>query len=229
MVEEIYQHTRQLVSVDCIIFGYENDELKLLVFKRWIEPFKGELSLLGGWVNHDESVTNAAKRVLKLISGLNDIYLEQVDVFSEVDRDSGGRVISVAYYALMNIDEQNRHLIEHNSATWVSLKNKPKLIFDHDDMVDKALEKLRIKATYDLIGEHLLPEKFTLLQLRKLYNAIFLREFDPGNFRKKVLSLKVIEQLDEKDTFESKRGAFYYRFKKLIQVNYGNQIFRIEN
>jgi 8-oxo-dGTP diphosphatase len=227
-VEEMYQHTKQLLSVDCIIFGYEDEEIKLLVFKRWIEPCKGELSLLGGWVNPDESVTDAAKRVLKLISGLNDIYLEQVDVFSEVNRDSGGRVISVAYYALMKIDEQYHHLVEQNSATWVSLTNKPKLIFDHDEMVEKALEKLRIKASYDLIGEHLLPEKFTLFQLRKLYNAIFQREFDPGNFRKKVLSLKVIEQLDEKDTTESKRGAFYYRFKKEVQANFSNQIFKIE-
>lgn len=229
MVKEMYKNARQLISVDCIIFGYEDDELKLLVFKRWIEPCKGELSLLGGWVNQDESVTNAAERVLKLISGLNDIYLEQVDVFSEVNRDPGGRVISVAYYALMKIDEQYKHLIEQNSATWVSLNNKPKLIFDHDEMVEKALEKLRMKATYDLIGEHLLPEKFTMLQLRKLYNAIFQREFDPGNFRKKVLSLKVIEQLNEKDTTESKRGAFYYQFKKRIPANFGNQIFRVEN
>jgi len=228
-VKEMYHQTKQLVSVDCIIFGYEDDEIKLLVFKRWIEPCKGELSLLGGWVNKDESVREAAKRVLKLISGLNDIYLEQVDVFSETDRDTGGRVISIAYYALMKIDEQNRYLIEQHSATWVSLNNKPKLIFDHNEMVEKALEKLRLNATNDLIGEHLLPEKFTLLQLRKLYNAIFQREFDPGNFRKKVLSLKVLEQLTEKDTLESKRGAFYYRFKKQIQGNIGNQIVRIVN
>lgn len=225
----MYQHTKQLVSVDCIIFGYEEDELKLLVFKRWIEPAKGELSLLGGWVNHDESVTDAARRVLALISGLKNIYLEQVDVFSDVGRDPGGRVISIAYYALMKIDEDDKKLVEQNSASWVSLNNKPKLIFDHDTMVERALEKLRINASNELIGEHLLPEKFTLLQLRKLYNAIFQREFDPGNFRKKVLSLKVLEQLNEKDTTESKRGASYYRFKKGGEVRAGNPIFKIDN
>ncbi|HOO83190.1 MAG TPA: DNA mismatch repair protein MutT [Prolixibacteraceae bacterium] len=224
----MYQHIAQLVSVDCIIFGYENDELKLLVFKRWIEPCKGKLSLLGGWVNPDESVTDAARRVLKLISGLNDIYLEQVDVFSEVGRDPGGRVISIAYYALMTIDEQNQKLIEQHSAQWVPYNKKPGLIFDHDTMVEKALEKLRMKASYNLIGEHLLPEKFTLLQLRKLYNAIFQKEFDPGNFRKKVLSLKLLEQLSEKDTTESKRGAYFYRFKKKDHANFSNQIFRVE-
>lgn len=224
----MYKHITQLVSVDCIIFGYENDELKLLVFKRWIEPCKGQLSLLGGWVNSDESVTDAARRVLKLISGLNDIYLEQVDVFSDIGRDPGGRVISIAYYALMTIDEQNKNLIERNSAQWVSYNIKPCLIFDHDVMVDKALEKLRIKASYNLIGEHFLPEKFTLLQLRKLYNAIFQKEFDPGNFRKKVLSLKLLEQLNEKDTTESKRGAYFYRFKKKDNANFSNQIFKVE-
>jgi ADP-ribose pyrophosphatase YjhB (NUDIX family) len=229
ILEEMYQHTKQLVSVDCIIFGYEDDELKLLVFRRWIEPLKGGLSLLGGWVNADESVTNAAKRVLKLISGLNDIYLDQVDVFSEMDRDPGGRVISIVYYSLMKIDNQNRSLVEQNSATWVSIKNLPQLIFDHNEMVEKALEKLRVKATYNLMGEQLLPEKFTLLQLRKLYNAIFLREFDPGNFRKKVLSLKILERLNEKDNSESKKGAFYYRFNKKTQNSLGYQIFRIEN
>jgi 8-oxo-dGTP diphosphatase len=224
----MYQHTKQLVSVDCIIFGYEDDELKLLVFKRWIEPCKGELSLLGGWVNPDESVTDAARRVLRLISGLNNIYMEHVEVFSEVGRDSGGRVISIVYYALMIIEEQNKKLVEQHSAQWVSFNNKPNLIFDHDQMVEKALEKLRIKATYNLIGEHLLPEKFTLLQLRKLYNAIFQKKFDPGNFRKKVLSLKLLQQLNEKDTSESKRGAYYYRFKRKEQSIFSNQIFRAE-
>jgi 8-oxo-dGTP diphosphatase len=226
---DIYRHTQQLVSVDCIIFGYEDDELKLLVFKRWIEPAKGELSLLGGWLNDDESVTDAARRVLNLISGLKDVFLEQVDVFSDVDRDPGGRVISIAYYSLMNIDDDNKRLVQEHSAAWVSLKNRPVLIFDHDRMVELALEKLRYKASYDLIGEHLLPEKFTLLQLRKLYNAIFQKEFDPGNFRKKVLSLKVLEQLDEKDTTESRRGASFYRFKESSGRGFGTQIFRMDS
>ncbi len=225
----MYQHTQQLVSVDCIIFGYEDEELKLLVFQRWIEPAKDELSLLGGWVNDDESVTDAARRVLTLISGLENIFLEQVDIFSEVGRDPGGRVISIAYYSLMNIDEKNKKLVQKHSATWVSLNNLPKLIFDHNLMVEKALEKLRYKASYDLIGEHLLPEKFTMLQLRKLYNAIFQKEFDPGNFRKKVLSLKMLEQLNEKDMTESKRGAFFYRFARKNGDHFRQQIFKIDN
>lgn len=225
----MYQHSKQLVSVDCIIFGYEDNELKLLVFKRWIDPCKGELSLLGGWVNTDESVTDSARRVLQLISGLDDIYLEQVDIFSKPGRDVGGRVISIAYYALMKIDEQNKSLVSQHSATWVSLNDKPSLIFDHDLMVEKALDTMRLKAANALIGEHLLPEKFTLLDLRRLYNAIFQREFDPGNFRKKVLSLKVLEQLDEKDTSESKRGAYFYRFKKEKQLDLGQKIFKIDN
>jgi ADP-ribose pyrophosphatase YjhB (NUDIX family) len=224
----MYSQAKLLVAVDCIIFGYENDELKLLLFKRWIEPSKGELSLLGGWVNEDESVPDAARRVLNLISGLEDIYMEQVDVFSEVNRDPGGRAISIAFYSMLKIDERSNLQVSNHSATWVSLKEKPHLIFDHDLMVDKALEKLRKKASYDLFGEHLLPEKFTLLQLRKLYSAIFQRDFDPGNFRKKVLSLKVLEQLNEKDTSESKKGAYYYRFKPQNEISNNDRIFRID-
>lgn len=227
-MQKMYTQARLLVAVDCIIFGYENDELKLLIFKRWIEPAKDEPSLLGGWVNENESVPEAARRVLALISGLEDVYMEQVDVFSDVTRDPGGRALSVAFYALMKIDESNKQVINERSATWVSFKDKPKLIFDHDLMVEKALEKLRKNASYSLIGEHLLPQKFTLFQLRKLYSAIFQREFDPGNFRKKVLSLKVLEQLNEKDTSESKKGAFFYRFKPQSEWVNSDRIFRID-
>ncbi|MCF8363548.1 MAG: NUDIX domain-containing protein [Prolixibacteraceae bacterium] len=225
----MYNHTKQLLSVDCIIFGYENDDLKLLLFERWIEPAKGQLSLLGGWVNDDESVNEAARRVLQMITGLKDVFMEQVDIFSDVNRDPGGRVVSIAYYALINIEEQNKKLVQEHGATWVSLHKMPDLIFDHNLMVEKALEKLRFKASYELIGEQLLPEKFTMLQLRKLYNAIYQKEFDPGNFRKKVLSLNVLEQLNIKDTSKSKKGAYYYRFLSQQELLSSNErIFKVQ-
>lgn len=223
----MYEHTKHLVSVDCIIFGYEEGEMKLLLFKRWIEPSKGELSLLGGWVNDDESVDDAARRVLKQISGLNDIYMEQVDVFSKVERDPGGRVISIAFYALMKIDEQTQNLVNEHSATWVPLYGHPQLIFDHDEMVELALDRLRHKASRELIGEQLLPENFTMIQLRRLYNSIYQCEFDPGNFRKKVLSLNVLEQLNIKDTSESRRGAYFYRFKPKAELASTDRIFKV--
>lgn len=219
MTGKFYNQSKQLVSVDCIIFGYENEDLKLLVFNRKIEPAIGGLSLVGGWVNNSESVEDAARNVLKRITGLSDIFMEQVHVFSAVDRDPGGRVISVVFYALIRIDEHDRKLVESFGAQWVPIKNLPELIFDHNAMVEKALEKVRLKGSYELIGKELLPKKFTILQLRNLYNAIFFREFDPGNFRKKVLSLKVLEKLNSKNTTESRKGAYYYKFKQDINEN----------
>jgi 8-oxo-dGTP diphosphatase len=208
-----YNHATHLIAVDCIILGYENADLKLLLFNRQIEPSKGGWSLVGGWVEPDESVENAAWRVNKKITGLNDVFLEQVQVFSEPQRDPGGRVISAAFYALMRIDKHDKELVEKHGAKWFPLTDLPPLIFDHTKMLECALEKLRVKASYELMGQHLLPEKFTLLQLRQLYNAIFMKEFDPGNFRKKVLSLKALEKQSIKNTSESRKGAFYYKFR----------------
>jgi len=202
------------LAVDCIIFGYENEKLKLLLSHRYIEPEKNRWSLQGGWVEPRETVEQAAERILLNFTGLKDIYLEQVHVFSDPTRDSGGRVISIAFYALIHIDKQDKQQVNKHGSRWWSLGKKPALIFDHDHMVECAHEKLKLKASYKLIGEQLLPSMFTLQQLRKLYEAIFQRNFDPGNFRKKILSLKVLERLNIKNTTDSKRGAYYYKFKK---------------
>lgn len=210
---DVYQDVKRLVSVDCIIFGYVKEQLKLLLFKRIIEPASGEWSLIGGWVKDDESVEDAARRVLEYITGLRDIYLEQIHVFSKPDRDPGGKVLTVAFNALIRIEEHNQELIKEYGAKWFPISEVPPLIFDHDEMLKLAIDRLRLKATYNLIGRQLLPEKFTIIQLRQLYNEIFQKNFDPGNFRKKVLSLKLLERLDEKDMSESKKGAYYYRFK----------------
>ena len=214
MPASFYKHPKHLVAVDCIIFGYEDDELKLLLAQRRFPPAQGEWSLMGGWVQDNETVEKAAERVLFQITGLKDIYLEQVHVFSNPERDPGGRVISVVFYAMIRIDKHDKDLVKEHGAVWWTFSEKPDLIFDHDQMVEYAHEKLKLKAGYSLIGENLLPERFTILQLRILYEAIFQRQFDPGNFRKKILSLKVLEKLKDKNTTASKKGAFYYRFKK---------------
>nr|WP_321409035.1 NUDIX domain-containing protein [uncultured Carboxylicivirga sp.] len=221
-----YQKIKRFVSVDCVIFGYEQDQLKLLLFKRIIPPAQGEWSLIGGWLQEDESAETAAMRVLQYITGLTDIYLEQVHVFSKPDRDPGGNVLTIVFNALIRIEKHSKQLIEKFGAQWFSLKEVPQLIFDHDEMIRIAFEKLRLKATYNLIGRQLLPEKFTITQLRNLYNAIFQKQFDPGNFRKKVLSLKMLEQLEEKDMSESKKGAFYYKFKDVEESYVVEPIFR---
>lgn len=215
MILESYNNQEKyLVSIDCAIFGYHEGELKLLLFQREKEPEKGKWSLIGGWVNPDESAEEAATRVLQHLTGLHDIFLEQVSTFSKPNRDPGGRVISVVFYALIVIDGERMKLSSEFGAEWWPVKSLPTLIFDHQQMFEMSLERLRQKANYHLVGRELLPETFTITQLRNLYNSIFSKDFDPGNFRKKVLSFSVLDRLDTKDTSVSKKGAFYYKFNE---------------
>ena len=214
---ELYKiHPQHYVAVDCVILGYQDEEIKLLLYPRSFEPYKGKWSLLGGFVQDDESADDAAARILKQTTGLEQIFLEQVASFSDPKRDPEARVLSLAYYALIRIDLHDEEKVKENGAYWVSISKLPNLIFDHQEMFEKALVKLQQKAGYSLCGSELLPEMFTLIQLRKLYEAIFQREFDPGNFRKKILSLGVLEKLDVKDASESRKGAFYYKAKSNI-------------
>ena len=214
---ELYQkYPRHYVAVDCVILGYQDEEIKLLLYPRSFEPYKGNWSLLGGFVQEDESADEAAARILKQTTGLEQIFMEQVAAFSEPNRDPEARVISLAYYALIRIDLHDEERVRENGASWVPIQKLPQLIFDHQTMFLKALVKLQQKAGYSLVGLELLPEIFTLIQLRKLYEAIFRREFDPGNFRKKILSLGVLEKQKEKDASESRKGAFYYKAKSNI-------------
>jgi len=214
---ELYKvHPQHYVSVDCVIMGYQDEEVKLLLYPRSFEPFKGNWSLLGGFVEENESADEAAARILRQTTGLEQIFLEQVASFSKPNRDPEARVISLAYYALIRIDLHDEERVRENGAFWVSINKLPNLIFDHQEMFEKALVKLQQKAGFSLCGSELLPEMFTLIQLRKLYEAIFQREFDPGNFRKKILSLGVLEKLNVKDASESKKGAFYYKAKSNI-------------
>jgi ADP-ribose pyrophosphatase YjhB (NUDIX family) len=213
MRSEIYKnHPKHYVAVDCAIFGYEDAVLKLLLYPRAFEPAKGKWSLMGGFVQEDESLEDAARRVLLQTTGLYNIFLEKATAFSEPNRDPGSRVISMTFVALVRIDLHDKELVKESGAKWWPVTKLPELIFDHAAMVQNALDLLQQKALINLIGKELLPEKFTLTQLRNLYEAIFQKALDPGNFRKKILALEKIERLDEKNTAESKKGAFYYRF-----------------
>lgn len=205
---------KHLVAVDCIIFGYDlkDKEVKLLLVKRNFEPAKGKWSLAGGFLNENESLDKAANRILHNLTGLRNIYLKQMFANGELDRDPGGRVISVAYYALIKIDDIDHQLREDNSAHWRSFKRMPELIFDHECMVDNAMRMLRQRVKVQPIGFKLLPEKFTLVHLQDLYEAIYQRKMDKRNFRKKILSMNLLEKLDEKEKETSKKGAYYYRF-----------------
>lgn len=210
-----HQHAKEnkvSIAVDCIIFGFDKEELKVLLIKRDFEPEKGKWSLVGGFLEYTENLENAATRILNLYTGLDDIYMEQVATFSEVDRDPGQRTISTAYYALINIKEHSQKLIKQFSANWFSISEAPKLIFDHNEMVDAALRRLRNRATTKPIGFELLPEKFTMRQLQSLYEAILNRELDKRNFINKIHSFDILEKLDEKDKSSSRKGSYLYRF-----------------
>jgi ADP-ribose pyrophosphatase YjhB (NUDIX family) len=214
---KIYSHGKKhLVAVDCIIFGYDllEKEIKLLLFKRLIEPAKGKWSLEGGFVEENESLDDAASRILRKITGLDSVYLKQSYSYGEIDRDPGGRVISVAYFALIALRDINKDLALENGVHWRSISKLPDLIFDHPKMVNRALIDLQNQVKVKPIGFELLPEKFTLVQLQDLYEAIYQRSVDKRNFRKKILSMGILEKLDEKEKETSKKGAYYFKFNK---------------
>lgn len=205
------QEKRFLFAVDCIIFGYDGQELKLLVIKRGFEPMKGSWSLVGGFIGENESSENAAVRVLKDLTGLDGLYMEQLHGFTEPDRDTVERTISIAYFALIDIQKYKEQINEDYHPAWFSINQLPELIFDHSKIVELAKEKLRYKAALHPLLFELLPEKFTMPQLQSLYEAVYNTEFDNGNFNRKLLSTKLLFKLKEKDKLNSKKGAFYYR------------------
>ncbi len=226
-VKNIYYRDadRILVAVDCIIFGFEGGNLQILLFKRKVEPFRDRWTLIGDFVNEDESVYNAARRVLLTSTGLSSVYMKQLYCYGEPDRDIGGRVISVAYYALIRLDDQVRHSVKHHRAKWFAVDEAPSLILDHGEMVVKALDELKKNAKYKPIGFELLSEKFTMPQLQKLYEAMYQKSLDRRNFHKKILSMNILKKLNEKDRTGSKKGAYLYRFdeakyKKLLSKGY---------
>ena len=192
---------RFYVYVDCIIFGFDDGSLKLLL-------------LMGGFVQDGESVDDAAKRVLAELTGLENVYMEQVGTFGEVDRDPGERVISVAYYALININEYDRNLVQQHNAHWAEINEIPPLVFDHPQMVKQARIMLQKKASSEPIGFNLLPSLFTLFQLQSLYEANYGEPLDKRNFRKRVADLNYIEKTDKIDKTGSKRGAALYKFNE---------------
>lgn len=225
------KHPRILVAVDSIIFGFNEDdiELKLLVLKRNFEPAKGEWSLMGGFVDPAESLDDAAQRIVEKLTGIEDVYMEQLFAFSDPDRDPGGRIVSVSYFSLVKIKEYDRELVRKHGASWIPLSELPDLVFDHNEMVEKALRKLRIRARTQPIGFELLPEKFTIPQLQRLYEAIYQKPFDKRNFRRKVLTMGLLDRLDEKEKRTSKKGAFYYKFntekyEELLQKGFNFEV-----
>lgn len=216
MMSDFYAYTRHLIAVDCIIFGYDilEKEIKLLLFKRMFEPAKGKWSLAGGFVEANESLDDAAARILRKLTGLDSVYMKQSYTYGDTDRDPGDRVISVAYFALIALRDINKELAEQNGVSWRSLSRLPDLIFDHPAMIKRALTDLQNQIRIKPVGFELLPEIFTLVQLQDLYEAIYQRKVDKRNFRKKILSMGILEKLEVKEKETSKKGAYYYKFNE---------------
>jgi len=216
-IKKYKSQDRLLVAVDCIIFGFDGKQIKALLIRRGFEPEKGKWSLMGGFVNVNENIDAAASRVLTQLTGLTDIYMEQLYCFGEANRDSAGRVVSIAYSAFINIADYNEQLSSEHEARWFPINKMPPLIFDHKGMLKKAREALMEKVANHPIGFELLPTKFTLPQLQNLYEAIYETPLDKRNFTRKILSIKVLKKLKEKEKESSRKGAFYYVFDR---VNY---------
>ncbi len=203
-----------LLAVDCIIFGFDKENLKILLIKRNFEPEKGKWSLIGGFLKKTENLDQAAVRVLHTLTGLSDIYMEQLYTHSKIDRDPGQRTISVSYYALIDVESHKFDGIQIDSARWFELNEAPDLIFDHNEMIQRAIARLRRRAMTKPIGFELLPEKFTMRQLQNLYESILDKKLDKRNFINKINSLDVLIKLDEKDMTVSRKGAYLYVFDK---------------
>lgn len=213
MAPQFYKEQEKFyLAVDCIILGFKAGKLYLLISKRKFKPLEGEDTLMGGFLRSNESLSETVSRVLYEYTGIQNVYMEQVGAFGEKDRDQGERVISIAYYALIDLEMFDDELCKIHNARWEELDKVGKLIFDHNQMLNDTIEILKKKAATRPIGFNLLPEKFTLPQLQSLYEAIYNTTLDKRNFRKKILEMDILEKQQDKDKSSSKRGAFYYKF-----------------
>jgi ADP-ribose pyrophosphatase YjhB (NUDIX family) len=210
LLNQYKKQTKCLVALDSVILGFDNESLKVLLVKRGIEPDKQTWSLMGGWLKPKESLDEAADRILKELTGLDDIYLDQVAAYGEPNRDPVDRTVSVTYFALINVSDYGTNVSESLETKWFGLSELPELLFDHQTIVFDALERLRYKASHHSIGFELLPEKFTLPQLQKLYEAIYEAKFDKRNFSRKLLATNYLIKTEEKQRGYSKKGAYYY-------------------
>ena len=208
------EHSKVWVSVDVIIFGFDQSKLKVLIGRRQMDPGRGEWSLYGGFVGADESIDDAAERTLYNLTGLRHLYMRQVGAFGSVERDPGERVISIAYYALINVKDYDDNLRKEHNVEWVDYNQLPALYSDHNEMVSQAIRIMRQKIKTEPISFRLLPQLFTITQLQRLYEAVLGEEVDKRNFRKRIKDMDFIEKTELIDKSGSKRGAFLYRFNK---------------
>jgi len=206
------EHSQFYVSVDVMVFGFDNKDLKLLIGRRKMDPGRGEWALYGGFVNKTENLLDAAKRTLYELTGMKDVYMRQAGAYGDIERDPGARVISVAYFALIDVAQYSLKEMEQYELHWVNVNNLPPLYSDHKQMVDKAIRMMRKRLGVEPMAINLLPRFFTLTQLQNVYEVISGKKQDKRNFRKKVADMTFIEKSDMKDKTMSRRGAYLYKF-----------------
>ena len=224
-----YEFARPALAVDCVVFGLDEEDLKVMLIQRGVDPFKGMWALPGGFVRVDETLEAAARRELEEETGVRSVFLEQLYTFGEIDRDPRERVVSVAYYALTNL---LGHAVDArtdaSNAAWFALADLPDLPFDHAAILDTALERLRGKVRYQPIGFELLPDRFTLTQLQRVYEIVLDRDIDKRNFRKKIISMEILKDTGEVEKDVAHRAARLYRFDKRAYQRLLKQGFNFE-
>lgn len=222
-----YKYPRPCVTTDCVVFGFDGAKLNVLLIERGIEPYKGCWAFPGGFLNMDETALQGAKRELYEETGLKNAYIHQFHAFSEVNRDPRDRVITIAYYALVRISEVKAG-DDAAKAEWFPLNKVPSLAFDHDKVLRVATQELRRQIHFEPIGFELLPEKFTMTQLQRLYEAILNVKFDRRNFCNKMLKIGILTQLDETLPMSNKKEAFLYKFNPDSYNEMKERGFRLE-
>ena len=225
-----YEYGRPALTVDCVVFGLDEEDLQVMLIQRDLEPFKGQWALPGGFVHLDESLDEAARRELCEETGIQIHYLEQLYTFGMVDRDPRDRVVTIAYYALVKLsDHRVQAATDARKAAWFAIDDVPELAFDHAMILQTAHERLRNKVRYQPLGFELLPTKFTLRQLQQLYETVLDRQLDKRNFRKRILSMEVLKELDEVETDVAHRAARLYQFdrKRYKQLAKGGFMFEV--
>jgi 8-oxo-dGTP diphosphatase len=224
-----YEFARPALTVDIVVFGLDEEDLKVMLIQRDLAPFEGHWALPGGFVRVEETLDAAARRELVEETGLKDIYLEQLYTFGAVERDPRERVVTVAYYALVKLEGHDVHAsTDARNAAWFPVSDLPDLAFDHETILGVAHERLRGKVRYQPIGFELLPDRFTLRQLQHLYEVILDRELDKRNFRKKVLAMEIVKETNEIEKDVAHRAARLFRFDKRTYDRLTKQGFNFE-